>query len=55
MLVICIASMFLNLAVDYMIPVCRDEISTRPAGTDFTLRLDVEIKLRLGKAEQFSS
>ena len=36
-----------------MIPVCRDEISTRPAGTDFTLRLHVEIKFRHGKAEQF--
>ena len=28
----------------YMIAVCRDEISPRPAGTDLTLRLHVEIK-----------
>ena len=26
-----------------MIPVCLDEISPRPAGTDLTLRLHVEI------------
>ena len=26
-----------------MIPVCRDEISPRPAETDLTLRLHVEI------------
>ena len=38
-----------------MIPVCRDEISTRPAGTDFTLRLHVEIKFRPGKAGHFST
>ena len=38
-----------------MIPACRDEISTRPAETDFTLRLHVEIKFRLGKAGQFSA
>ena len=38
-----------------MIPACRDEISTRPAETDFTLRLYVEIKFRPGKAEQFST
>ena len=37
-----------------MIPACRDEISTRPAETDFTLRLHVEIKFRPGKAGQFS-
>ena len=36
-----------------MIPVCRDEISPRSAGTDLTLRLHVEIKFRLGKARQF--
>ena len=36
-----------------MIPVCRDEISARPAGTDFSLRLHVEIKFRPGKAGQF--
>ena len=33
-----------------MIPACRDETSTRPTGTDFTLRLHVEIKFRPGKA-----
>ena len=38
-----------------MIPACRDDISTRPAETDFTLRLHVEIKLRPGKAGQFST
>ena len=38
-----------------MIPVCRDEISLRPAGTDFTLRLHVEIKFRPGKERQFST
>ena len=38
-----------------MIPACRDEISTRPAETDFTLRLYVEIKFRPGKAGQFST
>ena len=27
-----------------MIPTCRDEISTRPAETDFTRQLHVEIK-----------
>ena len=38
-----------------MIPACRDEISTRPAEIDFTLRLHVEIKFRPGKAGQFST
>ena len=38
-----------------MIPGCRDEISTRPAETDFTLQLHVEIKFRPGKARQFST
>ena len=36
-----------------MIPVFRDEISTCPAGTDFTLRLHVEMKFCPGKAGQF--
>ena len=36
-----------------MIPVCRDEISTRPARTDFTLRLHVEIKSSPGKVLKF--
>ena len=39
----------------YMIRVCWDEISTRPAGTDFTLRVHVEIKFCPGKAGQFSN
>ena len=43
-----------GLGGDYMIPVCRDEISPRPAGTDLTLRLHVEIKFRR-KAGQFST
>ena len=44
------------LVGDYIIPVCRDEISPRPAGTDLTLRLHVvEIKFRSGRAEQFST
>ena len=34
---------------------CRDEISTRPAEKDFTIRLHVEIKFRPGKAGQFST
>ena len=38
-----------------MIPACRDEISTRLAETDFTLRLHVEIKFRPGKVGQFST
>ena len=38
-----------------MILVCRDEISFRPAWTDLTLRLHVEIKFRPGKAGQFSA
>ena len=42
------------LGGDYMIPVCWDEISTRPAGAYFTLRLHVEIKFHHGKAGQFS-
>ena len=37
-------------AGDYMVPVCWDEISTRLAGKDSTLRLHVEIKFRHGKA-----
>ena len=35
--------------------ICRDEISTRPAGTDFTLRLHRGIKLSPGKTGQFST
>ena len=37
-----------------MISSCRDKISARSAETDFTLRLHVEIKFRLGKLGQFS-
>ena len=44
-----------NLGGDYMISACRDEISTRPAETDFTLWLHVKIKFRPGKAGQFST
>ena len=32
-----------------MIPACRDEISTCPAEADFTPRLHVEIKFRVGR------
>ena len=38
-----------------MIPVGRDEISTRPARTDFPLRLHGEIKFHPDKAGQFST
>ena len=38
-----------------MTPVCRDEISTRPGGTDFTLQLNGEIIFHSGKAGQFST
>ena len=38
-----------------MIPVCRDQISAPPAGTNFSLRLHVEIKFRPGKTGQFST
>ena len=38
-----------------MIPACRNEISTRPVETDFTLRLHMEIKFRPGKAGQTST
>ena len=37
-----------------MIPACRNEISTRPAETDFNSRLHVEIKFRPSKTGQFS-
>ena len=40
---------------DYMIPPCRDEISTHPAGTDFILRLHGEINFHHGKARQVST
>ena len=40
---------------DYMIPVCRNEILTRPAGTDFTLQLHGEVKFRNRKTGQFSA
>ena len=38
-----------------MISVCLNETSSRPAGTDLTLRLRVEIKFRPGKAGEFST
>ena len=37
-----------------MIPVYRDEISTRPVGTDFILRLHGEIKFHYGKSDSFT-
>ena len=46
---------FRALGGDYMIPVCRDEISPHPPGMDLTLRLHVEIKFRPGKAGQLST
>ena len=36
-----------------MIPVYQDEISTRPAGTDFMLLLHVEIEFPPSKAGEF--
>ena len=45
----------IELGGDYMIPACRDEISTHPAEVDITLRLHVEIKFRPGNAGQFST
>ena len=38
-----------------MIPACQDETSKRPAETNFTLQLHVEITFRPGKAGQFSN
>ena len=38
-----------------MNPVCQDQISTRPAETDFTLRLLREIEFHPGKLGQFST
>ena len=38
-----------------MVPSFRDEISTRPAGTDFTLRLHGENNVYPGKGEQVST
>ena len=35
-----------------MNPFCRDEISTRPAGTDFIIQLHWEINFHPGKAGQ---
>ena len=43
------------LGGDYMIPFRRDEISTRPAGTDFTLRLHGEINFCPCKAGKVST
>ena len=42
-----------TLGGDYMIPVCRDEISARLAGTDFTLQLHGETKFHPDKAVRF--
>ena len=38
-----------------MMSFCRNEISTRPAGTDFTLRLHEEINFHTGKLGQVST
>ena len=38
-----------------MIPVCWDEISSRPAGTNLTIRLHEEIKFCRSKAGEFST
>ena len=38
-----------------MIPICWEEISTFPAGTDVTLRLYGKIRFPPGKAGQFST
>ena len=38
-----------------MILICRNEISTRPAGTDFSLQLHGEIKFHPGKVRQVST
>ena len=45
------------LGSNYMIPVCRDEISTDPVGTDFNLRLlgEIEFHLISARADGFPS
>ena len=43
------------LGGDYMNPVCRDKISTGPAGTGFKLQLHGEIKFHPSKAGQLST
>ena len=43
------------LGGNYMILVCRNEISTSPAWINFTVQSQEEIKLNLGKMEQFSA
>ena len=40
---------------NYMIPFCRDEISTRPARAEIILRLLGEINFHPGKAGHFST
>ena len=42
------------LGGDYLIPVCQGEISTRPAGTDFTLWLHGGVRFHPSKEWQFS-
>lgn len=42
-----------SLGGDHMIPVCRDQISTCPAGTVFTQRFPGEIKSHPGNARYF--
>ena len=46
-------SILSNIGGDYMIPACRDEISTWPAKTDFTLWLHVKIKFVLARQNNF--
>ena len=41
------------LGGDYMIPSCRDEISTRPAETEFTLRLMWKLHSALARRDSF--
>ena len=49
------AFVIVSVGGDYIVPACRDEISTRPAENHFTLRLHVEIKFRPSKAGQFAA
>ena len=50
-----VVTLIANLGGDCMVLVCRNETFTRPAGTDSTLRLHVEIKYLLGNARQLST
>ena len=50
-----VVTLIANLGGDCMVLVCRNETFTRPAGTDSTLRLHVEIKYLPGNAGQLST